>query len=107
MNAQEWSKQALAGMMARIQTRGLLGLFEEDSRDRLIGVIERQERAKRAARAPLTTGQKNARRDYTNKKIGNDAFLDLFAEKLSKKLVEMQKKEPKNDKTDLFGRPLD
>jgi hypothetical protein len=45
--------------------------------------------------------------DYTNKKIGNDAFLDLFADKLSKKLVEMQKKEPKNDKTDLFGRPLD
>jgi len=91
-NTQQWADQKIAGILATSQRMGDKLLVGADPRDLLttkeqqLDLIQQQSRAKN-----LRPGANLTKK---TQKSAQDELFDLFAERLAKKLGELEKKKP-------------
>lgn len=101
-NTQRWADQKIAGLLAVAQRMGNKEIVGQDPRDKLTTKEQQYELMQmqaHALKAKIT--REGARTPKTNPylakkgpKSSQDELFDLFAERLAKKLSEMEKKKP-------------
>jgi|GEM_PF-6980376 len=101
-DTQKWADQKIAGLLATAQRQGDTLLMGTDSRDRLttkeqqLDLMQQQAKAlkDKVNQQPRVNPRVAQNLSKKSSKSAQDELFDLFAERLAKKLGELEKKKP-------------
>ena len=100
-DTQKWADQKIAGLLAVAQRMGNKEIVGQDPRDKLTTKEQQyelmQQQARKLAMRAQIKGDRVKPAQNLSKKPGKttqDELFDLFAERLAKKLGELEKKKP-------------